>query len=79
MQKNSIENIKIEDIKPLVQIDDISLYILISIVLACSIIFVYLIYKIYKLLKIKLNNPNKIYLENLKNIDLQIQKKHLMK
>lgn len=62
--------IEIKDIKPLLDIQDYSLFYLIAIILSSVIIVVVLLYKIYKYFKSKkANSKREKYLQILKNLN----------
>ncbi len=61
--------IKIHDIKPLVEVPDISFYIFYGLIVLGIIVFCIGIFLFYKYLKNKRLNIKKIYLKKLKNVD----------
>jgi hypothetical protein len=64
-----MNELKINDIKDLVSIPDISLYILILLIVLGIVILGFVIFLIYRFFKNK-KNPRKRYYEIIKNIDL---------
>jgi hypothetical protein len=69
-----MNELKINGIKGLVSIPDISLYILLLIIVFSLVLIGLVIYLIYKFFKNK-NNPRKEYYQMLKDIDLSDTKK----
>lgn len=69
------EELKIHDIKNIIEIPDNSFLIFIILCLIGFIVVVSLIFFIIKLFKNKKQNLRKIYFENLKNIDYKDSKK----
>ncbi len=65
-----MNDLKIHDIKPLVEIPDYSLYIFILLVTVVSVIILSLIYFIYKIIRNKEPSLKKNSLEILKTLDL---------
>ena len=70
-----IENIKIHDIKSLVDIPDFSIYIFILLIVISSLLVLSLIFLIYKMLKNRKKDTRKKYYKLLKNLDLKDSKK----
>ncbi|WP_200762585.1 hypothetical protein [Nitrosophilus alvini] len=66
---------KIRDIKPLVEIPDISFYAYIISFLLFSVFVAVLLFKVLKILKRKKRNERKILLQKLKSIDVSDSKK----
>jgi len=67
-------DIKIHDIKNLSVVSDWSFYIFLILILCALVLFSFLIYLLIKKIKNKKVNSKKIYLEKLKNIDLNLGK-----
>ena len=61
--------IKIHDIKPIVEIPDVSIYIYYSLILFFILLCCVVIYFIYSFYKPKIKSPEMIWYEKLKNID----------
>lgn len=61
--------LKINDIKPIVDIPDYSIYIYYSLILLVTLFVLFIIYFIYKYFKEKNNKQDKEYLNILKNLD----------
>ncbi len=68
-------NLKINDIKSIVEVSDYSFYFFILLILSSLIICSLLIYFTYTKIKNKDVNYQKIYIRNLKNIDTTKSKK----
>ena len=64
-----MNNLKIHDIKPLVEVNDYSLYIFISLIIIGITIFSYLIYFIYQKFTNKKQNRQKFHIQELKTMD----------
>ncbi len=69
-----MNDLKIHDIKPLVEVPDYSLYIFIFILLSLILLLIFFIYFLYKKFKNKKNNQQKNYIKKIKNIDLSESK-----
>lgn len=65
-----MNNLKINDIKDLVEIPDYSFYIFLFLIILAIAIFLGIIYLIYKVIKNRTPNRKKIYLKKLKDINL---------
>ena len=61
--------IKIHDIKPIVEIPDVSIYIYYSLIIIFILLLCIGIYFIYKFLKPKVKSHDLIWYEKLKNVD----------
>jgi len=61
--------IKINDIKPIVEIPDASIYILYALIFASLILACFIIYFVYNFFKPKKKTDEKIYYEKLKALD----------
>jgi len=66
-----MNGLKINHIKPLVEVNDYSLYIFIFLVLSSLLVVLFIIFYIYKKIKNKKVNMQKIYIQKLKNIDIK--------
>lgn len=66
-----MNDLKINDIKPLIEVPDYSFYIFILIILILFSLFSLLIFYIYKKYSNRGINYKKMYIQNLKNIDLK--------
>lgn len=69
-----MNDLKINDIKSLVDVPDFSLYIFIGLVLCLLGLLLYISYHVYKKIKYKKVNMQKIYINNLKDIDIKQSK-----
>lgn len=69
-----MNDLKIHDIKALVEVPDYSLYIFIFILLTFVILLIFFIYFFYKKFKNKKKNQQKNYIQKIKNIDLSQSK-----
>ena len=67
--------LKINDIKPIVQIPDFTIYIYYSLIVVCFLVFMIIIYYIFKLFKKSEISKEKKYFNILKNIDFKDTKK----
>lgn len=70
-----MNELKIHDIKPLVEIPDYSFYLFITLIILSILLFVFLFFYLYKKIKNRKTNPKKIYSKKLKEIDLSKSKK----
>ncbi len=70
-----MNEIKIHDIKALVDVSDYSIYFYYSLILAFVVIFCLIIYFIYRFLKNRKENIRKKYFNILENIDFENSKK----
>jgi len=61
--------LKINDIKPIVDIPDYSIYIYYSLILLVVLFIVFVVYFLYRYFKEKNNKQDKEYLDILKNLD----------
>ena len=64
-----MNEIKIHDIKPLIEVPDYSMYIFYGLVLLVAIIFGLIIYFIYRFFKNRKQNIRKEYFKKLKEVD----------
>ncbi len=69
-----MNNLKIHDIKTLVEVPDNSFYFFILLILVLVLLVILIIYFIYKKIKNKKINMQKIYIQELKNIDISKSK-----
>lgn len=65
-----MNELKIEDIKELVEIPDISLYLFILIIILISLVVITLLFLSYKIFKNRRKDQRKNYLKILKELDL---------
>ena len=70
-----MNEIKIHDIKPLVEVPDYSFYFFYGLILVACVIFTLLAYYLYKYLKNKKQNVRKEYYKSLKNNNFTNSKK----
>jgi len=69
-----MNELNINDIKPLVDVSEYSLYFLITIITVLLILLVFIILFLIKKIKHKKVNYRKIYIQKLKDIDLEQSK-----
>lgn len=69
-----MNELKIHDIKPLVEVPDYSLYIFIFILLAIALLLVFSLYLLYKKFKNEKKKQQKNFIQKIKNIDLSESK-----
>ena len=69
-----MNELKINPIKPLVQVPDFSLYIFILLVLCILFLITYISYYLYKKIKNKKINMQKVYKRELKKIEIKESK-----
>ena len=62
--------IKIHDIKPIVEISDFSIYLYYGLILLLIVLLSFIIYLIYKFFKPKEKSQDKLWFEELQNLDL---------
>lgn len=64
-----MNNLKIHDIKPLVEVSDYSLYLFISLLIIGIIVFSYLLYFLYQKFTNKKQNRQKFHIQELKTMN----------
>ena len=69
-----MNKLKIHDIKPLVEVNDYSFYLFITLVLCSIILLICIFYFIYKKIKNRKIDYSKIYIKKLKQIDISKSK-----
>ena len=69
-----MNRLKINDIKPLVEVSDYSFYFFITLIICFIILLTYILYFIYKKIKNKKIDYSKIYIKKLQKIDVSKSK-----
>jgi len=69
-----MNDLKIHDIKPLVEVPDYSIYLFIALILAFIIGLLFVSYFFYQKIKNAKKNNQKMYIRKIKNIDLSASK-----
>jgi len=64
-----MNNLKIHDIKPLIEVNDYSLYLFISLIIIGLTVFSYLLYFLYQKFTNKKQNRQKFHIQELKTMD----------
>jgi len=67
--------IKIHDIKPIVVIPDLSIYLYYAVILLFLLVLIFITYKLYHFFKPKIKTQEMIWYESLQNIDFKDSKK----